>query len=814
MRYIDVILPLPLQDTFTYVLQSEFADRVEVGMRVAVPFGKTKVYTAVVYEIHDQKPLHYDAKMIEDVIDENPLVTHHQLKFFEWVASYYLCRLGEVLRAAMPSAFLIESETIITKHPEADTAQDLTDEEVFVMDALDVRSALKTSDVISIIGKKTIFPALNKMVEKNLILINQELNKQYKPKLLRYLRIHDACRSQEAVEKTLDELSAAPKQKEVYLKMFSLEATQKKINRKSLKKATQVSDAVIKTLIDKGILEEYEKRQDRVGFDESVYEDKEIKLSTRQQKAYDEILGHFTEKPITLFQGVTSSGKTEIYIHLIEQYIQRGEQVLYLLPEIALTTQLITRLQTYFGDQVIVFHSKFSVNERVEAYMHVRNKTKGKIIIGARSSIFLPFQDLGLVIVDESHETSFKQYDPAPRYQARDAAIILAHLHQTKTLLGTATPSLESLYNVKLGKYAYVNLAKRYGDVLAPIINIVDLQDRYKKKKMKGHFSEDLILKMDDTLKNGEQVILFQNRRGYSPILECNACGHSPQCPNCDVSLTYHKNNNSLRCHYCGYHIAMQIKCMACGSKDISTKGFGTEQIETEAKALFPDAVVKRMDLDTTRAKTAYADLINNFENQEIDILVGTQMLSKGLDFRHVNLVGVMNADSLLNFPDFRAHERCFHLLTQVAGRAGRTQKQGLVLIQSYNPHHQILQQVTTYDYKKMFKEQLHERKEFKYPPYYRLVRFTLKSRDFNLVNEASDWLAKYYKQVFRSQVLGPEFPPVLRIRNAYHKNIMIKIPPEHSLKKTKHYIKKGQDKFEAIGQFRAVRLNIDVDPY
>lgn len=814
MRYIDVILPLPLQDSFTYVLQEEFENRVQIGMRVAVPFGKTKVYTAVVYKIHDQKPLHYEAKIIEDVIDEKPIVTPQQIKFFEWIASYYLCRLGEVLRAALPSAFLIESETIITRHPEADTEQDLTDDEVFLLDALDMKSALKTSDVMSILGKKTIFPVLNKMVEKNLVVINQELNKQYKPKVLKYLRIHQQYKSQKAVEKTLEDLSSATKQKEVYLKMFSLEVTQKKINRKILKKAADVSDGVIKALIDKGILEEFEVRQDRVAFNESVFKDKEIKLSSRQQEALESIKHNFDIKDISLFQGVTSSGKTEIYIHLIEDFIKKGKQVLYLLPEIALTTQLITRLQTYFGDQVIVFHSKFSVNERVEAYMHVLNQTKGKIIIGARSSIFLPFQNLGLVIIDESHEISFKQYDPAPRYQARDAAIVLAQFFKSKTLLGTATPSLESLYNVKVGKYAYTNLTKRYGDVLAPVINIVDLQDRYKKKKMKGHFSEDLILKMEETLKHGEQVILFQNRRGYSPILECNACGHSPQCPNCDVSLTYHKNNNSLRCHYCGYHIAMQIKCMACGSKDISTKGFGTEQVETEAKALFPDAVVKRMDQDTTRAKTAYADLISDFENKEIDILVGTQMLSKGLDFRHVNLVGVMNADSLLNFPDFRAHERCFHLLTQVAGRAGRTKKQGLVLIQSYNPHHQILQQVTTYNYKKMFKEQLHDRKEFKYPPYYRLVRFTLKSRDFNMVNEASDWMAKFYKQIFKSQVLGPEFPPVLRIRNNYHKNIMIKIPPDYSLKKTKYYIKKGQEKFESIPQYRSVRLNIDVDPY
>ncbi len=816
MHFVDVILPLALPKRFTYVFKAEDYDfEIKVGKRVAVQFGKRKIYTAIVVNIHNNPPQAYDAKPIEDVLDQTPILTQLQLQFFKWVSDYYLCSEGEVLRAALPSAFLLESETIIEKHPDINQneIEFIEDQHVLILDALDMQSSLKLSDVMSILGKKTVFPVLNEMLSKNLIVFNQELNRQYKPKLIKYLRLNSVYYQQQKFEELLESLNRAKKQKEVFMKMIALETAKKPITKTKLKQETAVSDAVIKALIDKAILIEEEKQQDRVQFKTEITSH-HIQLSDLQDQAFNQIKSSLETKDVCLFQGVTSSGKTEIYIKLIEAQIAKGNQVLYLLPEIALTTQLITRLQNYFGDQVIVFHSKFSVNERVEAYKHVLNQSKGRIIIGARSSIFLPFQNLGLIIVDESHETSFKQYDPAPRYQARDAAIVLAKMSQARVILGTATPSLESIYNVKQKKYAYVTLTKRFGNVLFPKINIIDLQERYKKKKMKGHFSEDLILKIQETLEQGEQVILFQNRRGYSPILECNSCGNSPQCPNCDVSLTYHKHNNTLRCHYCGYHIAMQIKCMACGSKDLSTKGFGTEQIEVEAKALFPEFKVKRMDLDTTRAKNAYGNLITEFEQGEIDILVGTQMLSKGLDFRDVSLVGVLNADSLLNFPDFRAHERCFQLLTQVAGRAGRTQKQGEVLIQSFNPHHQVLQQVTTYNYKQLYKEQLYDRKHFKYPPYFRLVRFTLKSKDFNRVNEASAWLATYYRQVFKEYVLGPEFPPILRIRNMYHKNILLKIPPQQSLSKTKSYINKGRDKFEAIGAFKSIRLIIDVDPF
>lgn len=817
--YIDVIVPLALDQRFTYSITDEERELIEAGMRVAVPFGKRKVYTGIVAHIHAKPPLRYEAKPIEEILDKTPTVSAHQLKLWRWMAGYYLCTEGEILRSALPSALLIESETVIEPHPDFDLTlidedQNLNDSEYLILQALQKQSLLKISEITLILDKKAIFPVINAMAEKRLILINQELNRQYKPKLQKYIKLADHYSSEMELPHLLEGLERAKKQKQALLKLLSLKAqTQKPISAKVLKEEAGVSDAVVKALVDKSIFEEYYIKKDRIQYDGDS-SPHTITLNAYQTKALEEIEEGFEELPVCLLQGVTSSGKTEIYIKLIEKAVQEGKQVLYLLPEIALTTQLIQRLQDYFGDEVLVYHSKYSVNERVEVYRHILEDTKGKIVIGARSSIFLPFQNLGLVVVDESHESSFKQFDPAPRYHARDTAIVLASLFDSKTLLGTATPSIESFYNVKQGKYAYAQLSRRFGDVVPPKVELVDLKDQQRKHKMTGHFSETLINAIEETLKEGQQVILFQNRRGYSPILECNTCGHAPQCPNCDVSLTYHKHNNTLRCHYCGYHIAMQTKCMACSSTDVTTKGFGTEQIETELNSLFEDKVIKRMDLDTTRGKYAYEKIISSFENREIDILVGTQMLTKGLDFRHVKLVGVMNADSLLNFPDFRAHERSFQLLVQVAGRAGRTAEQGQVLIQTYNPYHRILQQVTTNSYNEMFKEQLDERRHFKYPPLFRMIKITFKSRDLNKLNEASDWLALYYRQIFTTNVLGPEFPGISRIRNEYHKNILIKIPQEQSLSKTKSYVKKGVDKFKSIAQFRSVKVVTNVDPY
>lgn len=633
---------------------------------------------------------------------------------------------------------------------------------------------------------------INTLVHKGVILQKEELYEQYKPKLVRYVKLSEQYEDEKQLAELLNELTRAPKQSQVVLSLFQLKAkSTKPIPISELEKESGGSRAVIKALIDKNILEEYHIRKDRVQFEERSEESKHIALNEYQEKALEDINNGFDEEKPMLLHGVTSSGKTEVYVKLIQKCLENGQQALYLLPEIALTSQLINRLRHYFGHQVSVYHSKYSIHERVEVWNNVlKNTEKAQIVLGARSSLFLPFTNLGLVVVDEEHESSFKQFDPAPRYHARDAAVVLAALHKAKIVLGSATPSIESMYNARTKKYGYASIVHRFGDVLMPDINLVDIKEATRKRRMKGHFSEILIKAITEALEEGEQIILFQNRRGFAPVVECTTCGHVAQCPNCDVSLTYHQHRNQLRCHYCGYHMALQQACLACGSPTLDNKGFGTEQIQQELGQLFPNVSVGRMDLDTTRGKYAYEKIISSFENQEMDILVGTQMVTKGLDFRNVSLVGIMNADSMLNFPDFRAHERSFQMLTQVAGRAGRTQKRGKVLIQTYNPYHQILQQVTTNNYDGMFKEQFYEREQFKYPPLVRLIKITLKDKDFNKLNEASEWISGSLRNVLGVQILGPEYPPVARIRRDYLKNVMIKIPREQSLAQTKIALK------------------------
>ncbi|SHH76006.1 replication restart helicase PriA [Winogradskyella jejuensis] len=814
--FVDVILPIPLQKAFTYYITEAEATFLKPGMRVAVPFGKSKIYTALVYKTHKTPPTAYEAKTIHQILDEKPLVTEQQLQHWQWISSYYMCSLGEVMRAAMPNAFILESETIISRNETAEISDsELKDDEFLIYEALHHQSSLKIDDVISILDRKRVLPIINSLVEKGVVQLQEEIYQKYTPKLVRYVRLHSTFKSEVKLQELLEDLSRAKKQREVVLSLFQLEVRSKKpIKVSDLATHSGASSAIIKALIDKDILEEYHIQIDRVSFDEETTDDSK-ELNEFQTKALSEIKLQFSEKSVLLLHGVTSSGKTELYIKLIEEQLATGKQVLYLLPEIALTTQLVSRLQNYFGEKVAVFHSRYSGNERVEAWNNILNSSeKAQIIIGARSALLLPFQNLGFIIVDEEHEQSYKQFDPAPRYHARDAAIVLANMFGAKTLLGTATPSLETYYNASEGKYGLVELSQRYNDVLMPDIELVDLADKYKRKRMKGHFSDRLIEEMTEALVEGFQVILFQNRRGFSPIIECTTCGHSPQCPNCDVSLTYHQYRDQLRCHYCGYNSAMLKSCQACGNVTLDTKGFGTEQIEGEVKTLFPDNTVARMDLDTTRGKYGFEKLITRFEQKEIDILVGTQMLTKGLDFRYVKLVGILNADNLLNFPDFRAHERSYQLMAQVSGRAGRTDVRGKVLIQTYNPHHNILQQVSTNSYYDMYKEQLNDRFNYKYPPIFRLIKITLKHKDYNRVNLAADWYAKSLRQLFKAHVLGPEFPPVSRIRNQYHKNILIKIPQKQSLPKTKEAISKIHNSFMSIKDFRSVRVVINVDNY
>ncbi|AVR46641.1 primosomal protein N' [Christiangramia fulva] len=813
--FVDLILPLPLDKRFTYSLTEEEAAFIRPGMRLAVQFGKNKIYTAIVGKIHNEAPKVYEAKPIHQILDVSPILDVKQLQFWTWIANYYLCTEGEVMRAALPGAFLLESESVVKLNKQASYDENnLDDDEFLVLEALQRQSSMKIREIEDLLDRKKVLPVINKMTEKNLVMLNQEIYEQYSPKQTRYVKLNRQFEAESEMHQLLDELSRAPKQRQVILTYFSLTAgTKKSLTVKKLLKESKATSSILKSLLDKQILQEYFQETDRVKFTGEIT-NTGISFNKYQKKAFDEIQGIFDEKKVCLLHGVTSSGKTEIYIKLIEKAVNEGKQALYLLPEIALTTQLIKRLQDYFGEKVLVYHSKYSMNERVEIYRHVlQNSEKGKIVIGARSCIFLPFQNLGLVVVDEEHESTFKQFDPAPRYHARDAAVVLAKQFDANIILGSATPSLESYFNAEHHKYELVELNRRFGNVLMPEVEVVDIKTAHRKRKMTGHFSERLIEEIRESLNEEEQVILFQNRRGFSPILECNTCGHSPQCPNCDVSLTYHSHNNQLRCHYCGYHMAMQEKCMACGSPEISTKGFGTEQVETELKALFPEAKIGRMDQDTTRGKYAYEKIIAAFENHETDILVGTQMLTKGLDFRKVNLVGIMNADNLLNFPDFRAHERSFQLMLQVAGRSGRTQKRGKVLIQTYNPFHQIIQQVSTGNYEAMYKEQLEERYQYQYPPYFRLIRLTIKCRDFSKTNEAAAWLAQALENVFERYVLGPEFPPVARIRNEYYKNILLKIPQKQSLGKTKKMVDRILSSFRAIGAYRAVRVIANVDP-
>ncbi|WP_130734980.1 primosomal protein N' [Flavobacterium sp. J27] len=816
MRYfIDVILPIAVKKTFTYEVSETEFNYIEIGMRIAVPFGKNKIYTSLVVSKNNKQPSLYTAKEIESILDEKPIVNHFQINHWQWIADYYMCSFGEVFKSALPSGFILERETIISvKKDSKINVLDLKDDEFLIYEALQLQSSITVDEIIKLLGKKNVFPVINKMLSKEALVVQEELKESYKPKLIKFVKIFNEFLQEERLQELLTAISRAKKQHELVLHYFQLRSVEKKdISVKHLLEFSNSSTAVLKSLIDKGVFEEYYLNQDRVIFEKDS--DSEFELSEAQNKTLVEIKKSNEKFDICLLHGVTSSGKTEIYIKLIEEYLLSDKQILFLLPEIALTTQLVQRLTAYFGNQIAVFHSKYNANERIEVWNNVlHNSEKSKIVIGVRSALFLPFSNLGLLIIDEEHEQTFKQQEPSPRYHARDAAIVLAKLHQAKVLLGSATPSLESYYNVVIKKYGLVELSERYGNVSLPEIKLIDLKDKYFRKRMQGHFSDELLELISEKLSLGEQVILFQNRRGYSPFVECLTCGHVPHCPNCDVSLTYYKFKNQLRCHYCSYAIANPTHCHHCQSPELTTKGFGTEQIELELKAFYPDKTIGRMDQDTTRGKYGYERIIDAFKNKEYDILIGTQMLAKGLHFDNVTLVGIMNADNMLNQPNFRAYERAYQMMTQVAGRAGRKEKKGIVLIQTYNPYHNTIQQVVTNDYNAMYKEQIYERQNFKYPPFYRLIKLTLKHRDYEKLKEASLWLYNVLVQQLQIPVLGPEEPVVSKIRNEYIRTIIIKIPTNIHLGKTKRTIEKITQSFDAISQYRAVKITINVDNY
>ena len=814
--FADVVLPLALPKAYTYQLTEEEAQQLKPGFRVAVPFGKQKIYTAIITKLHRIAPQTYLPKPIATVLDVAPSITQSQLDFWAWLSSYYMCTLGEVMRAALPAALLLESESrIVCEEIDASVLAQLTDMEYIVYEALQ-KQTLSLGEIEKITDKKRVMPLVTSLIGKGAAKIYQKIEEKFKPKKARFVRLSDQFLSDSALEALFDKLKRAPQQSAVVLKLLS--QNPKKADWFAFTQLTSFFEgksAPIKSLIDKGVLEESYKEISRKLYRQKETQTEEKSLSVAQQQSLSAIEEAFTKKPVVLFEGVTSSGKTEVYIEFIQKQLEQQKQVLYLVPEIALTPQIVERLLARFGTQVLVYHSRFSIHERVEVWQKILDpKAKGQVIVGARSAVLLPFQNLGLVVVDEEHENSYKQFDPAPRYHARDSVIFLAQLLKAKVLLGSATPSVETAENVRSKKYGWVQLSERYGGTALPQIQLVNLKEAQRKKQMNGVFSRELQEAIGATLKEKKQVILFQNRRGYAPVLECTSCGYAPQCTQCDVTLTYHQTHNQLRCHYCSYHIALPHQCHACGMPTLTTKGVGTQQIEEQVKLLFPEVKVGRMDWDSTRGKWGFDRIIEAFEKEEIQILVGTQMVVKGLDFKNVLLVGVIQADQALNFPDFRAHERSYQMLCQVAGRAGRSDQKGRVLIQTYQSEHPILKQVVEHDFEGLFENQKKERMEYRYPPYYRMIRITFKCRQYERINQAADWFYNVLSQAYQGTLLGPVFPPVARVRNQYHKQLLLKIDHQLASATVKKILHKTSVSFQAVAQYRSVRINFDVDPY
>jgi primosomal protein N' (replication factor Y) len=820
--FADVLLPVPMRQVFTYRIPFEFNDQIRSGLRVLVPFGKNKLLTGLVTNVHQQVPKDYQAKYIDTILDEQPIITGKQLAFWDWVSSYYMAPIGDVMNAALPANFKLASESKFCIHPDSpnpDSFQ-LAKREIEILDLLRVNESCSTKELSELLGIKTIQPYLKKLLDHKLIAGSEEVQERYTPKTQLFIFLSAVFQQEDALSALLhniEQKSRSEKQVQALLQFIQLASEAGGLHApvsKSLLLKHDVSASALGTLEKQGVFEIERLQIDR--FDLKSDDTAAFKPLTKiQQTALASIESGFIQKDVCLLHGVTGSGKTEVYVQLIQQYLDLGKQVLFLIPEIALTTQLISRLQKYFGQLVGVYHSRFNQNERVEIWNHVLNNDphKFRIIVGARSSVFLPFADLGLVIVDEEHEASFKQYDPSPRYNARDAAIVLAKLHEAKVLLGSATPAIESYYNALQEKYHLVNLQERYKGLQLPAMICADLKREKKLKNMQSHFSSLLLDEMRTVLQKKEQIILFQNRRGYTPIWSCEVCSWTPRCQHCDVSLTYHKHSNMLKCHYCSYTIPPIGSCTACGSNRLRMIGFGTEKIEDELQLIFPNNVFKRMDLDSTRSKHAYEEIIDDFSQRRIDVLIGTQMVTKGLDFDHVSLVGILDADMLLNRPDFRAYERAYQLMSQVAGRAGRKEKQGKVIIQSAQAEHWVLERVMAHDFKGFYDVEIEERERFFYPPFYKIVQLTLKHEKEEVVNEGAQYLADHLRSIFKERVLGPEFPIIKRIQNKYLKEIKLKIERGAPDKKVKARILQDLDVFFQNVRFKSIQISIDVDP-
>ena len=817
-KYVDVIVPLPIASQYTYSVPAELEESVQEGCRVVVSFGQKKFYTAIVTKVHYVAPENYETKDVEEVLDTSPVILPTQFRFWEWLSTYYLCTLGDVYKAAMPSGMKLESETLVAYNEEFEATVPLPKNEQRILDLLNDDKEQCVTQLQKASGIKSILPIIKRLLEKQAIFVKEDLKRNYKPRTEARVRLTEAYFTEHALRELFDNLGRAKKQLSLLMKYIELSgwmgtaSTLKEVSKKDLLDKTGASVSILNSLVEKGVLETYYYEIGRL--------DKSIKgtlslnpLNVAQERAFTAIRNSFQEKSVCLLHGVTSSGKTEIYIHLIEEVLRKGQQVLYLLPEIALTTQITERLKRVFGHRLGVYHSKFPDAERVEIWKKQLTDESYDIILGVRSSIFLPFKRLGLIIVDEEHENTYKQQEPAPRYHARSAAIMLASMYGAKVLLGTATPSVESYFNARKGKYGLVQLKERYKEIRLPHIELVDIKELTRQKRMKGPFSPVLVKEIRSALDRKEQVILFQNRRGFAQMIECRTCGWIPKCKNCDVSLTFHKRLNQLTCHYCGYTQSVAASCPACGGVELLNRGIGTERIEEDIQLTFPDVRVARMDLDTTRSRTAYEKIIADFEQGKTDILIGTQMISKGLDFNHVNVVGILNADTMLNYPDFRSYERAFQLMAQVAGRAGRKDKQGLVILQTKSPELPVISQVLNNDYEQLYEDQLAERQVFRYPPFYRLIYVYLKHRKEDVLEQAAEMAATLLRTGLGNRVLGPDKPPIARIQTLFIKKIMIKVELTASMTKVRDYLKGVQRTLSEDARFRSLIVYYDVDP-
>ncbi len=819
MKFAEVILPLPLYSTFTYSVPGDMENEVVQGSRVIVQFGRRKFYTGIVSHLHDITPQGYEVKPITGVLDFEPIIRYPQLKLWEWISSYYLCAPGEVFKSAVPTGLRPESETYVSLNREYEfsSSDKISERQAMVIQTLEKKSRMRLSEIEQKLHLRDVTPLISRMLREGIIEISETVVERYRPKTERMVRLICERGDSDTLHSCFDKVTRSRNQEKALICYLDLSRWMtrdplKEVSVKQLCEVAGVTAPILKALADKGIFEFYKRTVNRFDGSDNAGSPLPV-LSEVQTEAFNKIVDLFREKNVTLLHGVTGSGKTEIYARLIEQSLRAGNQVLYLVPEISLTTQLTSRMRRFFGDRMLVYHSKFSDNERVEIWQKLLRSNEPCLILGVRSSVFLPFAHLGLIIVDEEHESSYKQYDPAPRYNARDTAIMLANMHGAKTLLGSATPSIETYWKALNGKYGLVSLTRRFENATLPDVQIVDMRDQRKRKANRGIVSAPLRLATEEALSKGQQAIMFQNRRGYAPVMSCHTCGWTPKCINCDVSLVYHKHSDQLRCHYCGYAIPVPKKCPACEDPDIRSIGYGTERIAEEVHKIFEGYRVSRMDLDTTRNKDSYQEIIDEFSRHETDILIGTQMVTKGLDFERVTVVGALSADTLLNLPDFRSNERTFNMLEQVAGRAGRRSDKGLVIIQTNEPDNAVLNFVKHHDYHGYYEAEIAGREKYNYPPFCRIINIYLKNKDAHTVDEAAVLLAKTLMQTFGSRVLGPEKPFVSRVASWYMQQIMLKVEAGASMSKVKYILRQIHESLARDPRMRSTIVYYDVDP-